>query len=59
MAGSRAAAEAQEFGYTQAELTFGHSVKKVVKKAFGADKDSTVDKIEEKNKKTKRAIDQE
>lgn len=58
MAGSRAAAEDQT-GYTQAELTFGHSVKKVIKKAFEANKDSTVDKMEEKNKKTKKAIDQE
>ena len=59
MAGSRAAAEAQNSGYIPSELTFGHSFRERAKKMVTPDKDSTVGKIKEKNKKTKEAIDQE
>jgi len=59
MAGSRAAAEAQNSGYTPTELTFGHSLRERAKKMVTPDKDSTVDKIRTKNQKTKEAIDQE
>ena len=59
MAGSRAAAEALNTGYTPTELTFGHAVKEKIKQMVTPDKDSTVDKIEKKNKKTKEVIDRE